>query len=287
VTRGSTWNYFQGTQEASSPDVTEWRAVEYDDTSWLSGPAPVGYGENMIQTDVSTLDPPMRNNYNCLFLRQAFPVDSPGDVVTLHAAINYDDGLVMWINGEEVLRPNMPDDDPPVVGTDAGATWALGNHEQGTYEEFELPVPADYLVSGTNVVAIQIFNNQIASSDCVLDLELRAVGGGTGEAVFRRGDANSDGLANIADAVYILQNLFAQGPAIRCPDAGDANDDEDVNIADAVYLLQNLFAQGAALPAPGRDQCGPDTTPHPTGGQDLPACTYCAGACETPAVACP
>ncbi len=122
-------------------------------------------------------------------------------------------------------------------------------------------------------------------SDLVI-LEIWEVGG-TGETVFKRGDSNRDGGMNIADAVYILQNLFAQGPAILCPDAADSNDDEGVNIADAVYILQNLFAQGPAIPAPGPDVCGPDLTGHPTGGADLPACDYCSSACQVPPVACP
>ncbi len=110
--------------------------------------------------------------------------------------------------------------------------------------------------------------------------------GETGEVVFRRGDSNRDGGVNIADAVYILQNLFAQGPPILCMDAADSNDDESVNIADAVYILQNLFAQGPPIPAPGVDSCGPDPTGHPQGGPDLPPCDYCAEACQTPPVAC-
>lgn len=108
---------------------------------------------------------------------------------------------------------------------------------------------------------------------------------GTQVENFRRGDSNRDGSMNIADAVYILQNLFAQGPKILCPDAADANDDEGVNIADAVYILQRLFAQGPAIPAPSPG-CGPDPTPHPTGGANLAACDYCAEACQTPPTAC-
>ncbi len=94
---------------------------------------------------------------------------------------------------------------------------------------------------------------------------------GPGGIQFRRGDANTDGTVNIADAVYILQNLFASGPPIACRDAADSNDDESVNIADAVYILQNLFASGPAIPAPGPDNCGPDPTPDET---DLGCAVY-------------
>ncbi len=109
-------------------------------------------------------------------------------------------------------------------------------------------------------------------------------GDGPGQP-FRRGDSNGDGAVNIADAVYILQNLFAAGPAILCQDAADSNDDESVNIADAVYILQNLFAHGPPIPAPHPD-CGVDPTGHPQGGPDLPPCDYCPEACQDPPVPC-
>jgi hypothetical protein len=128
----------------------------------------------------------------------------------------------------------------------------------------------------------QLEHNLYALSD-----PLRIIDADSAGEVFRRGDANRDGGVNIADAVYTLQNLFAQGPAILCQDAADANDDEAVNIADAVYVLQSLFAQGPAMPPPGSAACGADTTPHPAGGSDLPPCIYCPEACQDPPQACP
>jgi hypothetical protein len=107
---------------------------------------------------------------------------------------------------------------------------------------------------------------------------------GDAKPVFKRGDANRDGAANIADAVYILANLFANGPDILCPDAADGNDDETVNIADAVYILANLFANGPDIPAPGPDICGEDPT---AGDPNLGPCDYCDSACQDPIVPCP
>ncbi len=87
---------------------------------------------------------------------------------------------------------------------------------------------------------------------------------------------------NIADAIYVLQNLFADGPAILCPDAADAGDDESLNIADPIYILQNLFADGPDI-LPPSPECGVDTTgnPDPT-KEDLPACSYCPDLCKNP-----
>ncbi len=99
-----------------------------------------------------------------------------------------------------------------------------------------------------------------------------------GTPTFIRGDANADCTVNLGDAVYILQNLFANGPAISCLDAADTNDDESVNVADAIYGLQFLFANGPAIPAP-HPLCGEDPSGSPSGGPDLPPCEYPVATC--------
>jgi 6-phosphogluconolactonase (cycloisomerase 2 family) len=77
--------------------------------------------------------------------------------------------------------------------------------------------------------------------------------------LFRRGDVNNDKRTNIADAIYILGSLFAQGPSATCLDTADANDDGKINIADAIAILSYLFASTGPLPAPFGD-CGVEPT---------------------------
>jgi agmatine/peptidylarginine deiminase len=63
------------------------------------------------------------------------------------------------------------------------------------------------------------------------------------------GDANNDGIINVADVVYLINYLFIGGPApvpMKC--VGDVNGDGIVNISDVVYLINYLFING---PAPG------------------------------------
>ncbi len=82
---------------------------------------------------------------------------------------------------------------------------------------------------------------------------------GSGDPTFRRGDANTDGVVNIADAVFVLAHLFAHGAVPPCRDAADANDDGTVNIADAIRVLGHLFGGTGPLPEPFA-ACGADTT---------------------------
>ncbi|MEM7260698.1 MAG: hypothetical protein AAF488_01820, partial [Planctomycetota bacterium] len=77
--------------------------------------------------------------------------------------------------------------------------------------------------------------------------------------IFRRGDANSDGVVDLADPIHHLRHLF-DGDPVNCRSAIDTNDDGQVDLADPIYALIFLFDDGAPPPSPGT-ACGPDPTP--------------------------
>jgi hypothetical protein len=58
------------------------------------------------------------------------------------------------------------------------------------------------------------------------------------------GDANTDGIVDPADVVYLINYLFKDGPAPNPLEAGDANCDGIVDPADVVYLINYLFKDG-------------------------------------------
>ncbi len=77
---------------------------------------------------------------------------------------------------------------------------------------------------------------------------------------FIRGDFNSDGEVNIADAILGLRSLFVPGSsAPACDKSADANDDGDFSIADSITILQALFVPGS-LPIPDPHICAADPT---------------------------
>ncbi|MBN1671441.1 MAG: chitobiase/beta-hexosaminidase C-terminal domain-containing protein, partial [Kiritimatiellae bacterium] len=162
---GPTWRYARGTAEVSSP-VSAWRAMDFDDAGWASGPAPFGYAgagepEHPLGTELSD----MQGGYTCLFLRRAFDAGQIEAVRSLTFHADYDDGFIAWINGVEVLRTNAPAGEPAFDAT------APAGHESGDVETFALPAPYAYLVPGTNVLAVQVFNSSLGSSDLRFDLD--------------------------------------------------------------------------------------------------------------------
>jgi streptogramin lyase len=58
------------------------------------------------------------------------------------------------------------------------------------------------------------------------------------------GDANGDGSVTVGDVFYLINNLFAGGPAPI--GSGDANGDGSVTVGDVFYLINYLFAGGPA-----------------------------------------
>ncbi len=77
---------------------------------------------------------------------------------------------------------------------------------------------------------------------------------------FLRGDANSDGLHNISDPLFILELFFNGKGHLVCSDAADVNDDGNVDLTDAIYSLSFQFlGNPQEIPAPGLS-CGFDPT---------------------------
>jgi len=164
VTRGSSWKYFKGKREASAPR-TAWRKADFNDSAWLTGRTPIGYGENFMKTPLDD----MRNGYTSVYFRKKFTLNEAKKIGALKLAIQFDDGFNMWINGRHVAGSNLSTKEPR-FGTSASS--AIEEHD---YIEFDLPSPGGYLVEGENILAIQAHNaSKGGSSDFFIDVELKA-----------------------------------------------------------------------------------------------------------------
>jgi hypothetical protein len=108
-TTNATWKYFRGTNEASLPDRSAWRSPSFNDSSWSEGAAPfyfdAGTSGNLYTG--TTLLSDMQGTYNHLFLRKRFTVDNPSEIYALKVRFQVDDGLVLWVNGRELLRQGV------------------------------------------------------------------------------------------------------------------------------------------------------------------------------------
>jgi hypothetical protein len=82
-------------------------------------------------------------------------------------AIRYDDGFVAYLNGNEVARSSSMG---PAGATTGFRKEALFSHDEEEPEEiFDIEIKPGLLLAGTNVLAIELHNNNIKSTDaCVV-----------------------------------------------------------------------------------------------------------------------
>ena len=99
----SVWKYLDnGTNQG-----TAWREPGFDDSAWAAGWAELGYGEGDEATHVGYGIDPLRR-YVTTYFRQTFAVANPALLSQLTLRMIRDDGAVVYVNGTEVWRVNMP-----------------------------------------------------------------------------------------------------------------------------------------------------------------------------------
>lgn len=152
VPLGSGWRYFKGT--AAPPAA--WNEPSFDDTAWLPGATPFGYGD----TTFATLLPDMANHYLTLYARAAFTW-SGATVDSMTLQVDFDDGCLIYLNGVEVYRHG-------IAGAPLHDVAASGTHDEGNPITVDLTAFRSLLVPGNNVLAAYASNTAIMSSDFAL-----------------------------------------------------------------------------------------------------------------------
>jgi hypothetical protein len=158
---GSSFRYLKG-KDASGLDA-KWMTPGFIDSSWSVGNAPLRYGDGMG----GTLLDDMQHNYSVVYMRSTFQAAHVDSLPELKISVDYDDGFVLWINGQRVLNKNAP----LVLSFDA---FSSDLRESGLVEEFFLDMDQVELYEGENTLAIQVFNTSLISTDLYMDLALFA-----------------------------------------------------------------------------------------------------------------
>jgi hypothetical protein len=159
----SVWNYL----DDGSDQGTAWRGIVFDDTAWASGKAQLGYGQGLESTVVS-FGPDANDKYITTYFRQHIWIGDPSQYQTLTIRIRRDDGAVVYLNGTEVVRSSMPD------GSIDFETLATPGDQQPFSEQFYWTYQVDpqTLVSGLNVVAVEVHQKAANDNDLSFDLVL-------------------------------------------------------------------------------------------------------------------
>ena len=162
VPLGSEWAYL----DDGSDQGAAWQAVGFDDSSWATGPAELGYGDGGEATVVG-FGGDSANKHTTTYFRHSFTVSDPAQWPTLQLSVQRDDGVIVYLNGQEIFRDNLP---AGPVSSSTFASSALGGASET--ELLTASVDPALLLTGTNVVAAEIHQANLTSSDISFDLSL-------------------------------------------------------------------------------------------------------------------
>jgi len=162
VPTGASWKYLDN----GSDQGTAWRASSFDDSSWPAGLAQLGYGDGDEATTLG-FGPDANNKFITSYFRRAFNVTNASLFTTVTLRLLRDDGAVVYLNGVEVWRTNMP---TGTIGHLTTASVAIAGADETTF--VQTTINPSLLVNGTNVLAVELHQSGGTSSDISFDLQL-------------------------------------------------------------------------------------------------------------------
>ncbi|MEP7107849.1 MAG: metallophosphoesterase [Ferruginibacter sp.] len=158
----SSWKYLDnGTNQG-----TGWIAVSFNDAAWPAGNGQLGYGDGDEATVVS-YGANANNKFITTYFRKTISITNPSAFSGFTAKVKRDDGVIVYLNGTVVYRNNI------AAGTVTNTTLAASASDDGaTAQSFNI-TPGSF-VAGNNVIAVEIHQSAVNSSDISFDMELAA-----------------------------------------------------------------------------------------------------------------
>jgi len=152
----TTWKYFVGNSE---PD-TNWRNLNFNQSSWSSGQGGIGFGDGDDNTVISQC--------KSVMMRKEFFIPDTGNINSAVFNIDYDDGFVAFLNGVEIARSNLGS----LGNRPRYDDYAIQSHEAMMYQGHQpdsFYIDASFLktilLPGVNVLAVQVHNASSSSGD--------------------------------------------------------------------------------------------------------------------------
>ena len=162
IPAGSDWNYSDTGEDLEGA----WREIEFDDSEWPSGAAELGYGDDDEVTEVS-FGEDADDKHITTYFRHVFDMETqPAGPVSGLIDLQRDDGAVVYFNGEEIFRDNMPGGS---IGAETYASSAIAGAAESNWTAHAVELDVQL---GSNVLAVEIHQSSSTSSDISFDLSL-------------------------------------------------------------------------------------------------------------------
>ena len=207
--KGSVWNYYCG----GSLDNTQWYR---NFPTNQSGKAPLAYGNITYSTRLTA------NLPTYYFSRQ---VNLTADQLMGDLRLDYtvDDGIIIYVNGTEAGRYNMP------AGTVSYNTVS-SSYAGSVPDEGQMTLSRSLFHAGSNTISVEVHNNNTSSSDICWDASLSCVSMASPgtyvstDSIYTVGSASTTLVACYEPLATDAQRVAALAFPIKVNEVGAAND---------------------------------------------------------------
>lgn len=176
-TGDTTWTYLEDDTDPAgvSADTLTWTKGAFDDSAWKSAKgsfgakksdgtsSPVFDGSHTAANLLAIDSPGATDRVRTYFFRTSFDLtaDALAGIDRLEGETASDDGIVIYVNGQEVLRNDVAPGAPNLAYSEIGNT----DLDTSTFT-----IDDELLQAGENTVAIAVHNQRASSSDVWFDL---------------------------------------------------------------------------------------------------------------------
>ena len=156
IAASSSWKYL----DDGSNQGTNWRTTTFNDATWNSGAAELGFGDSPVTVLAAS-----KIGY---YFRKTVNITNPSQYSNFTMNIRRDDGIVVYVNNVEVYRNNMP------TGVINYNTPAASTCTDDGNTVLNVTLQSTAFANGNNTIAAEIHNRSTSSSDLTYELALSA-----------------------------------------------------------------------------------------------------------------
>ncbi|RLJ32317.1 hypothetical protein CLU97_1769 [Chryseobacterium sp. 7] len=154
--KNASWSY----KDNNQAQPTGWNAKTYDISAWAVGNGPLGYGDPVTTT--------INSGLTTAYFAKDFTIDLSTLSDTMELGVMRDDGIIVYLNGEEVVRDNMP---AGTVTFNTFSSTTIDGAAENVYNIFS--IPKSKFTNGVNRFSIELHNRSTTSSDLRIDAYLK------------------------------------------------------------------------------------------------------------------
>lgn len=213
----------------------KWTEAEYQAENWKAGKGTFGSVGGVLSPRVNGAEPDnlldfyMDDNtaYPVTYFRTEFELGDISEISTFSGEIEYDDAVVVYLNGKVVHKGNVPDMGY-LEGNLYGSVETVEKSRKDVFKLEDLSV----LQTGRNCLAVEIHQNSANSSDIYFDFTvLRGVTGECHPAIF-----DTSGLmlqvGDTKESIWINWMTFHDGDFVvqYCEEGETYGDFQDVEL---------------------------------------------------------